>query len=99
MSTKRRKKSRNGGAVSIGIIVMAFLVIMTFQIVKIKDKNENIVQRKLEKQQEYEAETERANELQEYEEHTKTIEYIEELAKSKLGLVYDNEIVYKESGK
>lgn len=99
MSTKRRKKGRNAGTLSIGIIAMVFFAIMTFQIVKIKDKNENILQRKCEKQQEYEAETERANDLKEYEEHTKTIEYIEELAKSKLGLVYDNEIIYKESGK
>ena len=38
----------------------------------------------------------RAEELVEYEKYTQTMKYIEDVAKSKLGLVYEGEIVFKE---
>lgn len=42
-------------------------------------------------------EEERTKELEEYEKYTKTVKYVEEVAKEKLGLVYEDEIVF-ESG-
>ena len=47
--------------------------------------------------QQYEDETERAAELDELEEYMGSSEYIEDVAKSKLGLTYENEIIFKES--
>lgn len=41
----------------------------------------------------------RADELVEYEKYTQTMKYIEDVAKSKLGLVYEGEIIFKEEGK
>lgn len=38
----------------------------------------------------------RAEELVEYEKYTQTMKYIEDVAKSKLGLVYEGEIIFKE---
>ena len=38
----------------------------------------------------------RTEELVEYEKYTQTKKYIEDVAKSKLGLVYEGEIVFKE---
>ena len=40
--------------------------------------------------------TEEQQQLADYEQYTQSQEYIEEVAKSKLGLVYNNEIVFKE---
>ena len=40
--------------------------------------------------------TEEQQKLADYERYTQSQEYIEEVAKSKLGLVYNNEIVFKE---
>lgn len=97
MSAKRRKKSNNAGAVCIGLIVVAFLVIMSIQIVHLKQKNAAYAERKESLQQQYEQETQRQTELEEYEAYTKTTEYIEDIAKSKLGLAYGNEIIFKES--
>lgn len=37
----------------------------------------------------------RAEELKEYEEYVKTDEYIEEVAREKLGLVYKDEIIFE----
>ena len=39
---------------------------------------------------------ERHQELSELESYTRTQEYIEDVARSKLGLAYDNEIIFKE---
>lgn len=36
-----------------------------------------------------------AKELQEFEKYTSTTKYIEEVARDKLGLLYDNEIIFK----
>ena len=97
MSAKRRKKSRNTGAVCIGLIVIAFLVVMSIQIVHLKQKDKAYAERQNELQKQYDAETERQTELDENEQYTKTTKYIEDIAKSKLGLAYDNEIIFKES--
>ena len=42
-----------------------------------------------------EAEEKRAEDLKEYEKYTKTAAYVEEVAKDKLGLVYEDEVVFQ----
>lgn len=44
-----------------------------------------------------EQEKEREKEIEEYEKYTQTKKYIEEIAKDKLGLVHDNEIIFREA--
>lgn len=46
--------------------------------------------------QEIEAEQARTKEIEEYEKYTQTKKYVEEIAKSKLGLVYEGEIIFKD---
>ena len=41
-------------------------------------------------------EEQRAADIEEYRQYTETKEYIEEIARKKLGLVYDGEIIFKE---
>ena len=41
-------------------------------------------------------EQERATEIQELDEYVHSTEFVEDTAKSKLGLSYDNEIIFKE---
>ena len=42
-----------------------------------------------------EAENQRALEIEEYGKYTQTKKYVEEVAKDKLGLVYEDEIIFK----
>lgn len=42
-------------------------------------------------------EKERSKEIEEFEAYTKTKKYVEEVAKDKLGLVYEDEIIFKAS--
>lgn len=98
MRTGRKKRTRNTGAISIGTIVLAFLVVMSLQIIKLKEKDDALAKRESEKLQEYEAETQRAQELEELEKYMniENKQFVEDMAKSKLGLAYENEIIFKE---
>ncbi len=48
-------------------------------------------------QEELESETARAEELEEYEKYTQTMKYYEEVAREKLGMVYEDEIIFKDN--
>ena len=96
MSAKRRKKRHNPGTVSIVFIVLVFLVVMSIQIFKLKQKDELLSEREEMLEQQLTEEMERAEELEELDLYTRTTEYIKEMA-NKLGLVFENEIIFKES--
>ena len=91
-----RKRRRKSGAVSIAVIVLAFLVVMAVQICRIKAKDAEYAAREQELKQEYEEETQRASEIDDLETYMNSSQYIEDVAKSRLGLTYKNEIIFKE---
>ena len=94
MSAKRRRRAN--GAVGIVVIVFAFLVVMTVQICRIRAKDADYVQREAALKKEYQEETQRSSEIDDLETYMNSSEYIEDVAKSKLGLTYKNEIIFKE---
>lgn len=77
-------------------IVLVFAVVMSIQILHIYEKDQEYITQQTELEQELSDEQERQSELEEYEAYTKSDEYVEDVAKSRLGLLYDNEIVFKE---
>jgi cell division protein DivIC len=95
MKTKKRKHC-SSGTVGIVVIVLAFLVVMSVQIINIKAKDAEYAAKEEELQQQYEEETQRASEIDDMETYMKSSEYVEDVAKSKLGLTYKNEIIFKE---
>lgn len=95
MSRSRKRRSKPG-TVSIAVIVLAFLVVMAVQICRIRAKDAQYAAKEQELQQEYEEETQRSSEIDDLETYMKSSEYIEDVAKSKLGLTYKNEIIFKE---
>lgn len=96
MSRKARKKRHNAGTISIVVIVLGFLLIMSVQIFKLKQKDDLYAEREENLMQQLEGEQERASELEEMDLYTKSMEYIKDMA-NRLGLVFDNEIIFKES--
>lgn len=97
-ATKRvRKSSNRAGKICISMILIAFVVVMSVQIIKVYQKDQEYAERQAELEAQLEEETARQQELEEYEAYTKSDEYIEDVAKSKLGLAYDNEIIFKEA--
>ena len=96
MSTRRRRQRKNG-TVSIASIVLAFLIVMSVQIFKLKQKEAAYAAQEAELREAYEQETERAEEIESLADYVQSDQYIIDMAHSKLGLAYDNEIIFKES--
>lgn len=96
MSARKRRKRKNG-AVSIAIIVLTFLAVMSIQIFKLKQKEAMYAAKVAELQETYELETERAEEIEALADYVQSDQYKIDMAHSKLGLAYDNEIIFKES--
>lgn len=97
MSTKRRKSGRNTGAMSIIFIVIVFVIVMSIQIFKLKQKDELLKEREQTLEQQLAEEEQRAEELKDLDFYTRSMEYIKDMA-NKMGLVFENEIIFKESG-
>ena len=97
MSAKRRKGGRNNnGTKSIVFIVLVFVVVMSIQIFKLKEKDDMLSEREQNLEQQLAEEEQRAEELKELDLYTRSMEYIKDMA-NKLGIVYENEIIFKES--
>ncbi len=96
---KRRyhsNKANKTGKMCVTIIVLALIGIMSVQIVNLYKKDQQYIEQEAGLQKQKEAEIARQKELEEYEAYTQTQEYIEDTAKSKLGLVYKDQIIFKE---
>lgn len=97
MSAKRRNSGRNTETVSILFIVLIFLAAMSIQIYKLKERDALLAEREQNLEQQLSEEQDRAEELKELDLYTKTEAYIKEMA-NRMGLVFDNEIIFKERG-
>lgn len=97
-ATKRRKKYNNNrtGKICISMILVAFVAVMSVQIVKVYQKDQEYAKRQMELEAQLEDEIARQEELEDYQVYTQSPQYVEDIAKSKLGLAYDNEIIFKE---
>jgi cell division protein DivIC len=80
-----------------GVIVLAFLVVMSIQIYKLNEKDKMYAEREQNLLEQLAEEESRAEELKEMDLYTKSVEYIKDMA-NKLGLVFENEIIFRESG-
>lgn len=100
MKQNRRRKKRRGsnrGVGSICFIVMILLVSLSVQSQGLKEKLNVYAAQKEELQQKIDSETARTDEIKKLEEYKNTTEYVEGIAKDKLGLVYKDEIIFKPS--
>lgn len=79
---------------------MLAIVIMTFVVginsISLKQKEEKYAAREEELLRLIELEEARSEELIDLDTYTKTKKYVEEVAKDKLGLVYEHEILFQE---
>ena len=94
MSRIGKRKGYNKGTVGILLIVVAFLVVMSVQIYKLKIKDAMYAEREQNLKDQLAAETQRAEELEEMELYIKSEDYIKDMA-NKLGLVFENEIIFR----
>ena len=94
-SAKTREQNRLSmwiAALIVGALIMVVLVTCGSLYRRLHSNKERIE----ELQSEIAKEEQRAEEIEEYKRYTKSREYIEEVAREKLGLVYEGEVIFKE---
>ncbi|MDO4788841.1 MAG: septum formation initiator family protein [Johnsonella sp.] len=96
---RQRKKNQRMGrhATILAVAIAAFSIAMILNIrVRSLKEQESVYKERIQSiQTEYEAESERAQALEEYRIYVQTKQYIEKVAKEKLGLVKPDEIILK----
>lgn len=91
-----RKKRQNRLAMFlIMTVVLMILVVVSVKSIELKAKMADYQAREQVLQEQIDAENERAEQIEEYRKYTQTKKYVEEIAKEKLGLVNEGEIIYK----
>jgi len=98
MATKmnRRKKIRRHlGSFAIVGVVLLLLVFVSVASLSLRASNANKQEKIAELESQIEAEEKKSEELEEYSKYVQTKKYAEEVAKEKLGLVYEDEIIFK----
>lgn len=93
---RRRKDHNRSGRRCISLILFIFMVVMSVQIVRVYQKDQEYAKKQAQLEAQLEDETARQQELEAYESYTGSQQYIEDVARSKLGLAYGDEIIFKE---
>lgn len=92
----RKKRQNRFGMFLASIVVIMLLIVVAVKSNELRDKKAYYAQKEQALLEQIEAEEQRALEIEEYEKYTQTKKYIEDVAKDKLGLVYDGEIIFKD---
>lgn len=92
----RKKRQNRFGMFLVSIVVIMLLVVVAVKSNELKEKKDYYVQKEQQLQEQIAEEEKRAEEIADYEKYTQTKKYIEDVAKDKLGLVYEGEIVLKD---
>lgn len=92
-----RKKRQNRLAMFlVTMAVVMLLVVVGIKSIELREKQRVYAAKEIALEQQIAAEEKRAEEIEEFRKYTKTKKYAEEVAKDKLGLVHDGEIIFKE---
>ena len=74
-------------------VVLVMMLVVAFNNRELKQKLAGYQEREQSLAEQIEAEKERAKEIEEFKKYTETKKYIEDVAREKLGLVYEDEII------
>lgn len=94
----RKRRQNYFGMFLVSVVVVMMLIVVAFNSVELMAKKGAYQQKEASLKEQIAAEEERAREIEEFEKYTHTKKYIEEVARDKLGLVYEGEILFKDEG-
>jgi len=92
----RRRQHNRLSMFLITVVVLMIAVVMCVQIVGLREELDTYAAQETQLLAKIAEQEARAEEIKEYETYTQTKRYKEEVAKEKLGLVYEGEIVFIE---
>ncbi len=94
---KRTKSKRAGtGKICITCMVVILAAILSFQIVRLHNRDEEYQDQQELLAEQLADEEQRAEDLQRQQEYVGSDAYVEDVARAKLGMVYPDEILFKE---
>ena len=91
----RKKRQNSLAMLLVMMVVLVMLLVVAVNNHSLKQKLATYQEKEQSLTQQIEAEKDRAKEIEEFKKYTKTKKYIEEIAREKLGLVYEDEIIIK----
>lgn len=92
-----RKRNQNRlSMVLVALVVTLITVAVAMRSVELTQRRDELTQKEQELTQQKLAEIQRAEEIEEFRKYTQTKRYVEEVAKDKLGLMYEGEVLFKE---
>lgn len=92
----RKRQQNKFSMFLVGLVVLMIMVVVAIDSMELQRKIDEQTTKETELLAQKEAEEIRAAEIEEYRKYTQTKRYVEEVAKDKLGLVYEGEILFKE---
>lgn len=92
----RKKRQNKTGMILVTTVVMMMLIVVTIKSIELQGKREAYALKEAALKEAIAAEEARTEEIEEYGKYTQTKKYVEEVAKDKLGLVYEGEIIFKD---
>ncbi len=91
----KQKSSQSHLSIIIEVIVVLIVVgIVTVRGMELRSKLDDYNERKVELETQIAKETRRREEIEQYSKYTQTDQYVEEIAREKLGLVKNDEIIF-----
>ena len=92
----RKRRQNRMSMVMVAVVVVMIIAVVSISSMNLKAKNEVQQQTISSLNEQIANEEKRSQEIEEYRKYTQTKKYAEEVAKEKLGLVYEGEIIFKE---
>lgn len=90
----RLRKHKNGVLGIVGVILL-LLIVVSVDGRSLRAKNEAYIRQETELEKQIQAEKDRSEDIKRMEEYVGTDAYIEQTAREKLGLIYENEKIFK----
>ncbi|MCL2254035.1 MAG: septum formation initiator family protein [Lachnospiraceae bacterium] len=78
------------------LVVLMLMVVVAIGSISMNNKLESYTQREANLIEQIAVEHERAQEIENQEKYTHTMKFIEEIARKRLGLVYEGEIIFRQ---
>ena len=92
----RQRNQNRFSMILVSMVVIMITIVVAVKSVELRQKIDVVAEKEALLNEQIAAEEKRADEIEEYRKEVQTKGYIEEVAKDKLGLVYEGEIVFKE---
>lgn len=92
---KKRMQRHKRSVLAVCAVIALLFVVVSVNSVTLKAKERVYQAQELELEEQIKEEKARAKEIEDLDEYVGTDEYVEDVAKEKLGLVHENEIIFK----